>query len=345
MSEEIPESTAAEQPAAPPEVRERHAALSKEIEDHRVKYYLGSSIISDADFDALMHELQAIEEQYNELRTPDSPTQKVGIPISTLFTPVQHPMRMESLGERVLRRADGGVGQAAGARGDAAADPRQRLHLRAEGRRARPRPGLRERHAGQRRHPRRRPHRRGRDAQRPHDQEHPERAGRQGPAVLPGGPRRGLLPRRGLRGAERAAGRGGQGPVLQPAQQRRRIAAAEGPQGVREPPAALRRPRPRPRRRLSRPPAVLGVRAAQGLGPAGQRPRPQGRDARPGQRVHRVLRREPALRRPRDRRCRGEGGRGRPAARARLDLERARAGRSRTSTRRRRSPPSSSTSR
>jgi DNA ligase (NAD+) len=90
MSEEIPE--------APPEVRERHAALSNEIEEHRAKYYLGSSVISDADFDALMHELQAIEEQYNELRTPDSPTQKVGVPISTLFAPIEHPMRMESLG-------------------------------------------------------------------------------------------------------------------------------------------------------------------------------------------------------------------------------------------------------
>ncbi|TDD44749.1 NAD-dependent DNA ligase LigA [Kribbella antibiotica] len=90
MSEEIP--------AAPVEVRERHAALSNEIEEHRAKYYLGSSVISDADFDALMHELQAIEEQYNELRTPDSPTQKVGVPISTLFAPIEHPMRMESLG-------------------------------------------------------------------------------------------------------------------------------------------------------------------------------------------------------------------------------------------------------
>ena len=97
MSTEIPETTAAEQPAAPPEVRERHAALSQEIEDHRVRYYLATAIISDADFDALMHELQAIEKQYAELRTPDSPTQKVGAPISTLFTPVQHPTRMESL--------------------------------------------------------------------------------------------------------------------------------------------------------------------------------------------------------------------------------------------------------
>lgn len=98
MSTEIPDTTAADQPAAPPEVRERHAELSREIEEHRFRYYMATSTISDADFDALMHELQGIEEQYSELQTPDSPTQKVGVPISTLFTAVTHPMRMESLG-------------------------------------------------------------------------------------------------------------------------------------------------------------------------------------------------------------------------------------------------------
>src|SRR3954453_21050789 len=97
MSTEETTATPAEQPAAPPAERERHAELSKEIEDHRARYYLASPIISDADFDALMHELQGLGEQYPELRTPDSPTQKVGIPISTLFSPVEHPMRMESL--------------------------------------------------------------------------------------------------------------------------------------------------------------------------------------------------------------------------------------------------------
>ncbi|TWD75365.1 DNA ligase (NAD+) [Kribbella amoyensis] len=97
MSTEIPETSAADQPAAPPDVRQRHAALSREIEEHRFRYYLATSTISDADFDALMHELQGIEEEYQELRTPDSPTQKVGVPISTLFAPVEHPTRMESL--------------------------------------------------------------------------------------------------------------------------------------------------------------------------------------------------------------------------------------------------------
>ena len=97
MSTEIPDTTAADQPAAPPKVRERHAELSREIEEHRFRYYMAASTISDADFDELMHELQGIEEKYQELRTPDSPTQKVGIPISTLFTAVEHAERMMSL--------------------------------------------------------------------------------------------------------------------------------------------------------------------------------------------------------------------------------------------------------
>jgi DNA ligase (NAD+) len=97
MSTEIPETTAPEQPAAPPQARERHADLSQQIEEHRWRYYMATSTISDADFDALMRELEGIEEEYPELRTPDSPTQKVGSAISTLFTPVEHPTRMESL--------------------------------------------------------------------------------------------------------------------------------------------------------------------------------------------------------------------------------------------------------
>jgi DNA ligase (NAD+) len=97
MSDGIPESTGAEQAAAPPDARERHAALSQEVEEHRWRYYMAQATISDADFDALMRELEGLEGQYPELRTPDSPTQKVGSAISTLFTPVQHPSRMESL--------------------------------------------------------------------------------------------------------------------------------------------------------------------------------------------------------------------------------------------------------
>ncbi len=97
-SDGVPESSGGvEQAAAPPKARDRHAELSQEVEEHRWRYYMAQATISDADFDKLMRELEQLEEQYPELRTPDSPTQKVGSAISTLFTPVQHPSRMESL--------------------------------------------------------------------------------------------------------------------------------------------------------------------------------------------------------------------------------------------------------
>ena len=97
-SDGIPESSGGvEQAAAPPKARDRHAELSQEVEEHRWRYYMAQATISDAEFDNLMRELEKLEDQYPELRTPDSPTQKVGSAISTLFTPVQHPTRMESL--------------------------------------------------------------------------------------------------------------------------------------------------------------------------------------------------------------------------------------------------------
>jgi DNA ligase (NAD+) len=82
----------------PPPARERHAALAKEVEDHRYRYFvLDSPTVSDAAFDTLMRELQALEEQFPALRTPDSPTQQVGGTYSTLFTPVAHGQPMMSL--------------------------------------------------------------------------------------------------------------------------------------------------------------------------------------------------------------------------------------------------------
>ncbi|MDS1272015.1 NAD-dependent DNA ligase LigA [Lipingzhangella sp. LS1_29] len=76
--------------------RQRHAQLSQEVADHRYRYYLGSPIVSDAEFDALMRELEELEEQHPQLRTPDSPTQQVGA-VLTEFAPVEHLERMESL--------------------------------------------------------------------------------------------------------------------------------------------------------------------------------------------------------------------------------------------------------
>jgi DNA ligase (NAD+) len=78
--------------------RARHQELSEQIEDARWRYYvLDDPTLDDADFDRRLRELEAIEEQYPELRTPDSPTQKVGGAVSTDFTAVDHLRPMESL--------------------------------------------------------------------------------------------------------------------------------------------------------------------------------------------------------------------------------------------------------
>jgi DNA ligase (NAD+) len=96
---EIPASTTQTQvAAAPPEAREEHRALSEQIEDARWRYYvLDDPTLSDADFDRRMRRLEELEEQFPELRTPDSPTQKVGGAVSTEFTAVDHLEPMMSL--------------------------------------------------------------------------------------------------------------------------------------------------------------------------------------------------------------------------------------------------------
>jgi DNA ligase (NAD+) len=80
------------------EARRRHADLSLEITEADHRYYVQDSpTISDAEYDTKMRELRGLEEQYPELRTPDSPTQTVHGNISTLFTPVEHLERLLSL--------------------------------------------------------------------------------------------------------------------------------------------------------------------------------------------------------------------------------------------------------
>src|SRR4051812_50225116 len=83
---------------APPAVREEHRELAEQIEDARWRYYvLDDPTLSDADFDARMRRLEELEEQYPELRTPDSPSQKVGGAVSTDFAAVDHLEPMMSL--------------------------------------------------------------------------------------------------------------------------------------------------------------------------------------------------------------------------------------------------------
>ncbi len=80
------------------EAREQHRRLAEEIEDARWRYYvLDSPTLADADFDQRMRTLEELEERFPELRTPDSPTQKVGGAVSTEFTAIDHLRRMESL--------------------------------------------------------------------------------------------------------------------------------------------------------------------------------------------------------------------------------------------------------
>ena len=78
--------------------RQRHAALAGEITEHLHRYHvLDSPVISDAQYDALYRELVGLEDRYPDLRTPDSPTQRVGDVISTDFAPVEHLERLLSL--------------------------------------------------------------------------------------------------------------------------------------------------------------------------------------------------------------------------------------------------------
>lgn len=84
--------------AVPAEAREKHAQLAEQIEEHRFRYYVNDApVVSDAEFDKLLRALEALEEEYPELRTPDSPTQKVAGAYETEFTSVVHRSRMLSL--------------------------------------------------------------------------------------------------------------------------------------------------------------------------------------------------------------------------------------------------------
>ncbi|MBB6351591.1 NAD-dependent DNA ligase LigA [Nonomuraea muscovyensis] len=76
----------------------RHAELAELVEEARWRYYvLDQPTVSDAEFDGWFNELLALEKAHPSLQTPDSPTQKVGAPVSGDFAKVQHLARMESL--------------------------------------------------------------------------------------------------------------------------------------------------------------------------------------------------------------------------------------------------------
>ncbi|WP_447040152.1 NAD-dependent DNA ligase LigA [Streptomyces sp. DSM 118878] len=87
-----------QQGSVPAEARDQHAQLAEQIEEHRFRYYVKDQpVVSDAEFDKLLRSLEALEEEHPELRTPDSPTQKVSGAYETEFTAVEHRERMLSL--------------------------------------------------------------------------------------------------------------------------------------------------------------------------------------------------------------------------------------------------------
>ncbi len=82
----------------PDEDAARHAELTEIVRDAQFRYYvLDAPTLSDSEFDTLLLELQALEQQHPTLVSPDSPTQKVGGGFATAFAAIEHPEPMLSL--------------------------------------------------------------------------------------------------------------------------------------------------------------------------------------------------------------------------------------------------------
>ncbi len=80
------------------EVKARAEELRYQINYHNNRYYNEDAPeISDYEYDMLLRELENIEQEYPELKTPDSPTNRVGGEAAEKFSPVEHIVPMESL--------------------------------------------------------------------------------------------------------------------------------------------------------------------------------------------------------------------------------------------------------
>lgn len=78
--------------------RARWEQLAKSLRYHNYRYYVLDDIeISDAAYDTLMNELRALEAEYPDLKTPDSPSQRTGAPAQEKFNKVRHPVPLLSL--------------------------------------------------------------------------------------------------------------------------------------------------------------------------------------------------------------------------------------------------------
>lgn len=91
-------SAPAAQAEPPEEAKRAWVELVEQIHGHQFAYYVRDApTVSDGEFDALLRELEALEDEHPALRTPESPTQQVGGTFSTEFTAVDHRERMLSL--------------------------------------------------------------------------------------------------------------------------------------------------------------------------------------------------------------------------------------------------------
>ena len=77
---------------------DRWESLAREIDEHNLRYHvLSQPVISDAEYDRLFRELQALETAHPELQRPDSPTRRVGAPVQQGFRTWSHRVPMLSL--------------------------------------------------------------------------------------------------------------------------------------------------------------------------------------------------------------------------------------------------------
>ncbi len=86
------------------EARRRIDRLRRELEKHNYRYYvLNKPLISDFEYDTLMHELTELEKRFPEFADPNSPSQRVGADINKEFVQAEHEYPMLSLGNTYTR--------------------------------------------------------------------------------------------------------------------------------------------------------------------------------------------------------------------------------------------------
>ncbi|MDO3058100.1 NAD-dependent DNA ligase LigA [Mycobacteroides abscessus] len=115
------------------DIQRQWGELAEEVRGHQFRYYVKDApVISDGQFDELLRRLTALEEQYPELRTPDSPTQLVGgAGFVTEFRSVDHLERMLSLDKAFS--SDELTAWDARVRGDIGEEPEYLCELKIDG--------------------------------------------------------------------------------------------------------------------------------------------------------------------------------------------------------------------